>query len=180
MHNSEDEIRIMQAARTNPARFAPIYERYFPRIYGYCLRRLATPQEAEDLTSHIFTKALQGLEGYRGGRVSAWLFRIAHNVVANYYRSNRPHISLEATEWEFPDTDPGPEEHLLEAENWQTLRALVDGLPEVQRDLLALKLIGELTSEEIGEVVDKNAGAVRVALHRIVKALRAQYKGEPR
>ena len=167
-------------ARTDPALFAPIYDHYFPRIYGYCLRRLGTPQEAEDLTSHIFIRVLQNLEGYRGGRVSAWLFRIARNAVANHYRSSRPQVSLDVVEWELPDARPGPGERFVETEAWQTLRTLIDALPEDQRDLLALKLTGELTSEEIGEVVGKSAGAVRVELHRIIKTLRAQYKGRTR
>jgi RNA polymerase sigma-70 factor (ECF subfamily) len=174
----KDEVRIIQAARTDPALFAPIYECYFPRIYGYCLRRLGTPQEAEDLASHVFIRAIQGLESYRGGRVSVWLFRIAHNAVINHYRSRRPQVSLEVIERDLPDARPGPGECLVQIEDWQALRALIDGLPEDQRDLLALKLTGELTSGEIGEMVGKSAGAVRVELHRIIKGLRAQYKGD--
>src|SRR5690242_143201 len=81
---ADDEARILQRAQQHPAAFAPLYERYFARIYAYCLRRASSPQEAEDLCSQVFTRALTGLHTYRGGSVPAWLFRIAHNVVANH------------------------------------------------------------------------------------------------
>src|SRR5579885_2275763 len=85
-----EETALLACARSNPACFAPIYERYVPRIYRYCLRRVGRPDVAEDLTSVTFTKALLGLRDYRGGSVAAWLFRIAHNVVANHLRDRRP------------------------------------------------------------------------------------------
>lgn len=165
----------MQAARRDPALFAPIYERYFARIYGYCLRRVATPQEAEDLASLVFTRALAGLQDYQGGPVAVWLFRIAHNAVANHYRAQRPQVSLEATDLDMADDGPGPGERFAEAETQQALRALVAALPANQQDLLALKIVGGLTSHAISAVTGKSAGAVRVELHRIIKRLRTQF-----
>lgn len=167
----------MRLARADPARFAPIYERYFRRIYAYCWRRVDSEVEAEDLTSQVFTRALGALPGYRGGRVVAWLFRIAHNVVANHYRarSRRSQVSLEAISFDPTDDRPGPGQQVVEAEEWQALRALVAGLPDDRRELLALKVTGGLTAKEIGEIVDRSPGAVRVELHRIIKELRAQH-----
>jgi len=69
-YSSLDEREVTQAieqALTDPAAFKPIYEEYFPRVYRYCLRRVGRPQEAEDLTSVTFTRALVGLASYRGG-----------------------------------------------------------------------------------------------------------------
>ncbi|MCZ7547465.1 MAG: sigma-70 family RNA polymerase sigma factor [Anaerolineae bacterium] len=172
---AQEEIRIMQAARANPARFAPIYERYFARIYGYCVRRVATPQEAEDLTSQVFTRALVGLPKYRGGQVAVWLFRIAHNAVVNHLRGRRPQVSLEAADLDVTDDGPEPGARLDEAEALEALRDLVAALPDAQQDLLALKVVAGLTSEEVGAVLGKSAGAVRVELHRVIKKLRAQY-----
>ena len=74
-----------------------------------------------------------------------------------------------------PDEDVG--EHIEQAEQEQAIRKLVAALPDDEQELLALKLEGELTAEEIGLVLGKKAGAVRVELHRIIKRLRAQYEG---
>jgi RNA polymerase sigma-70 factor, ECF subfamily len=177
---TDEEIRIMQAARTNPDAFAPIYERYFPRIYLYCLRGVDYPAEAEDLASQIFTQAMAGLPNYAGGSVGAWLFRIAHNALANYYRSRRPLLSLDALETDITDHQPEPGQSVIDADERQQLQHIVAALPDDQRHLLALKIGGGLSSQEIGALLGKSASAVRVELHRIIKRLRAEFKKENR
>src|SRR4051794_31143405 len=91
-----EEADLLRAARTDASAFAPLYERYFPRIYAYCLRRAGAAM-AEDLSSQIFTRALANLRTYRGGSVGAWLFRIAHNTVVNYLRDRRIQAPLDPT-----------------------------------------------------------------------------------
>src|SRR5258708_4377090 len=90
----DDDQQNMAQARQDVAAFAPLYERYFHRIYAYCRRRVDSPSDAEDLTSLVFTRALVAVRDYRGGSVAAWLFRIAHNTVANHLRDYRPHLTL--------------------------------------------------------------------------------------
>ncbi|MGI8688392.1 MAG: RNA polymerase sigma factor [Thermomicrobiales bacterium] len=174
-----EEVRILEQSRHNPAAFAPLYSRYFPRIYGYCLRRLNSSGAAEDATSLVFTRALTGLQHYRGGSVAAWLFQIAHNTVANELRAQRPALSLESTAVAFSREAPSIEEealtHLIVAEEYQRLAALLSALPNEERELLTLKVVGRLSAKEIGIVVGKREGAVRVALHRLIQRLRTRY-----
>ena len=173
-----DETAVIDQARAEPALFAPLYERYFPRVYRYCRRRMNRPEDAEDLTALVFTRALAGLGTFRGGSVAAWLFRIAHNAVANELRARRPHASLDGTAAALASDLPAPDEaatELLREEERQRIAQLLARLPEDQRELLVLKLAGELTAGEIGAVLGKSEGAVRVALHRIVQQLRAAY-----
>lgn len=170
-----DEKAVMRQARHDPARFAPLYEMYFPRIYAYCARRTDTAQEAEDLTSTVFTKVLRNLDSYQGGNVGAWLFRIAHNEVINHYRGRRANISLDAHELDFPTDAESPSDVLANAQEAAYIRELVGQLSPEQQNLLNLKLSGELTSAQIGEVLGKSASAVRVELHRIIKLLRVLY-----
>jgi RNA polymerase sigma-70 factor, ECF subfamily len=168
------EGQIMQMAQRDPALFAPLYERYFQRVYAYCLRRSGNAQEAEDLCSQVFTRALAGLHTYRGGLVAAWLFQIAHNVVANHYRGRRQSVALD--DFDFADESAsGLFDDLDDADDRRVLEELVAQLPEAERDLLALTLDAGLTSEEVGAIRGKSAGAVRVELHRVIKKLRERY-----
>lgn len=170
----DDEPSLVRQAQRNPADFAPIYERYVGRIYGYCLRHLGDPTEAEDLTSLIFTGALRGLRGYRGGSVQAWLFRIAHNALMTHFRQKRRTPPLTHT----LDRTEAPQENvlttLIKAEQHTRLAALVARLPLEQRELLVLRVDGELSAKEIGVIIGKREGAVRVALHRILAGLRSE------
>jgi RNA polymerase sigma-70 factor (ECF subfamily) len=169
-----DELALMRAARDNPARFAPLYTCYAPRVYAYCLRRTGSPQEAEDLTSQIFTRAIKGLHTYQGGYVAAWLFSIARTTVADHYRRGRdPSVPLETVEQDLTDEAGALIDHVLHCEQRDRLRALVALLPPEDQELLALRIHGDLSAAQIGRMVGKTAGAVRTRLHRILKRLRA-------
>lgn len=114
---------------------------------------MSRPEDAEDLTSLIFSRALTGLLSYRGGSVAAWLFGIAHNAVANHLRDRRPHLSLEHSV--LPDGDTADDAgdsvvgHVLRVEERRELAALIAALPERHREMLALKLAGRLSAREI-------------------------------
>ena len=178
---NQDDLHTIQEAQADLSRFAPIYERYGERIYHYCLRRVENAEAAEDLTSLIFTRALTGVQHFGGGSVVAWLFRIAHNAVANHYRARRPQVSFERDDIDLPDERMAALiDRVVADEQEHMLLTLIDSLPDEQRDLLLLKLTGRLTAEDMGKVVGKSAGAVRVELHRIIERLRAAYEQEAR
>ncbi len=172
-----DEAMGVARACADPTQFAPLYARYFPRIYRYCLRRVASSTEAEDLTSAIFTSALGGLAGYRGGSFAAWLFQIAHHAVVSHRRTrNTAHATLLALVASVPYVPDAEEEamaRLVAVEQYALLARAIATLSEEQQELLALKLSGRLTAREIGTVLGKSEGAVRVALHRLIQQLRA-------
>ena len=172
---SFDEAAILRSALKDLSRFAPIYERYVDRIYAYCLRRVSSTTEAEDLTSLIFTRAMMGLHDYRGGSVAAWLFRIAHNSVVNFYRDRRSHAPL--ADADVLAVEQSPADDSMTADMRRAVRQLVMSLPQDAQNLLWLRLSG-LNSSEIGEVVGKSAGAVRTDMYRILKSLRSQFSRE--
>jgi len=171
-----DEAAVVAQARADAAQFAPLYARYFPRIYRYCLRRVASPMEAEDLTSAIFTSALAGLGGYRGGSFAAWLFQIAHHAVISHRRTrDTAHstlLALVASTPYAPDAEEEAMARLVAVEQHTLLTRAITTLSEEQQEVLALKLSGRLTAREIGAVLGKSEGAVRVALHRLIQQLR--------
>lgn len=95
----DDEVQFIERAKVDPTAFEPLYERYVERVYAYCLKRTGNVQDAEDLTSQVFVKILNSLHTYRaGGLFSAWLFRIAHNVVYDFYQDQRVIINIDDLE----------------------------------------------------------------------------------
>ncbi|NWF70941.1 MAG: sigma-70 family RNA polymerase sigma factor [Chloroflexi bacterium] len=173
--SAAEDQRALWAAQHNPALFAPVYERYVARIYAYCRRRTASVSDAEDLCSTVFARALAGLHTYKGGHVAAWLFGIAHNCVVNYYRARRVTLPL--------DDDCRADSQTAfdaveDAHDGRIVARLIAELPDEQQDLIALAVDAGLTSPQIGALLGKNAGAVRVQLHRLFKTLRQRLIGE--
>lgn len=170
----QDENRLMLDARDHPEAFEAVYQRYSRPIYAYIRRRTGTREEAEDLTSQVFMRALEALHLYRGGIVAAWLFAIARNVLASYYRRKKyPAISIE--DGELPDDDAGILERIEAAENRQMVARLLDGLTPESRDILTMSLYQELSSHDIGARLNMSPITVRTRLHRMMKSLRARY-----
>lgn len=168
-----DEDDVMQRAKHNPAEFAPLYDGYFDRVYGYCFKRTGNAQDAEDLTSQIFVRVLNSLHTYKSnGFFAAWLFRIAHNVLSDHYRQLKVAVSID--ELEFAGSDHPPD-RLEKHEDHVILNELVAKLKKEKQDILLLSIQAGLTSDEIGQIVGKKATAVRVQLHRIISDLRQQY-----
>lgn len=108
----EHDALLVARARENRDAFAALYLRYFDRVHGYCWRRLGNPDDAADATSAIFQRAIESLTTCREESFRSWLFAIAHNVLADFYRSRRVHQFLND---EMLIQDPGalPEEQVM-------------------------------------------------------------------
>lgn len=172
------EVQLMLMARDNPALFEPLYEAYFDRIYAYCRRRSHSTQDAEDLCSQVFTRAITGLHTYRGGMVAAWLFQIAHNVVVRHYQQRErahQHTQQGLDDIDVPDDSAAFWEQIEMEDDARILEQALTELPDEHRDLLAMSLDGGLNSNEIGAILGKSPTAVRVQLHRVIKGLRERY-----
>src|SRR5439155_11689072 len=91
------ERRLIEAAQSDPARFADVYENYFALVYAYVARRARNRDEAEDLTAEVFRKALASLPRFkwRGAPFAAWLFRIASNMIADRSKRVAREVSLD-------------------------------------------------------------------------------------
>jgi RNA polymerase sigma-70 factor, ECF subfamily len=170
----EEEKRWMRRAQHDPQAFAPLYERYFPRIYAYCWRRTRSTQDAEDLTSQIFAQALRALHTYRDGSTAAWLFTIARHAVIDHMRRGRDLTALD--DLELSNDDDPVDAALILGDQIDHMRALVAQLDDDQRDLLRMRFTAGLNAGEIGRALGVSAGAVRVRLHTIIKRLRGALK----
>lgn len=175
-----DEVALINAARTDPEAFGQLYERYVERIYNYIYFRVGGAGDAEDLTARVFFKALRSIGGYRhmGLPFSAWLYRIAHNLVANYHRdrSRMQEISIENLVVEDTSKSSAPE-HLMETRQEKDfLLALINDLSPQKKELIILKYVQKLSNEEIGQIFGKTEGAIKSLYHRTLVELKERAK----
>ncbi|RIK47640.1 MAG: RNA polymerase subunit sigma-70 [Chloroflexi bacterium] len=182
----EDEAALVAQARNDPTAFGVLYERYVERIYAYIYHRVGNVQDTEDLTARTFYRALDKLDTYedRGLPFSAWLFRIAHNLVANWHRDRgrRRFLSLDRL-WSHSREGDTPEAHVEKAETHDALWAAINRLPAERRNLLLYKFSSRLSNLEIGQLMDKSEGAIKSLYFRTLAALRKDLEavgwGEP-
>ncbi len=174
-----EALLVVQAKRDANA-FGVLYERYVDRIYAYIYNRVHNGQEAEDLTARTFYRALAKLDSYedRGLPFSAWLYRIAHNLVANHHRDNsrRQFVHFDMLNLAGRRQNE-PEEVIAREEEHETLWQAIERLPAERRDLLIYKFGNRLSNLEIGELMDKSEGAIKSLYFRTLAALRKELKG---
>lgn len=177
---ADDEAALVAAARHDPMAFGVLYERYIERIYAYIYHRVGNVQDTEDLTARTFYRAIDKLNTYedRGLPFSAWLFRIAHNLVANWHRDRgrRRFLSLDRL-WSHSQESDTPEERLEKAETHQALWDAINRLPAERRDLLLYKFSSRLSNIEIGQLMNKSEGAIKSLYFRTLSTLRKELEG---
>jgi len=170
-----DEKELIEQAKTDPESFGLLYERYIDRIYSYIFHRTGNQHDAEDLTAKVFHRALDNIQQYqdKGFPFSAWLFRIAHNLVANWHRdqSRRPTVSLEKLDLK-ADHHHNPQHEVEHLNRLELLRAAILKLPPERQDLINFKFVERMTNAEIGEVMGRTESAIKSLYHRTVLSLR--------
>lgn len=182
MVDFNDEAALIDAARGDSEAFGILYERYVGRIYNYIFYRTGNPYDAEDLTARVFFRAMRHIYNYsdRGLPFSAWLYRIAHNLVANWYRDNnrRKEIPLEDG-LILEHHSPYPEQELMNLEEKERLLKTLRGLPADRQQLIILKFVDHLSNAEIGLIMGKTEGAVKSLYHRTLASLRDDFVNKP-
>lgn len=177
MGDEESTARGLQ--KRDPEAWAEVYEKYFSRVYRYIALRVGDRTEAEDLTGQVFLKAVESIKSFkwRGVPVSAWLFRIAHNQVIDYWRRSKGKSHSPLEEWLVSD-DMDP---VLEAERSLDINQVVKAvgqLTQAQREVIELRFAGGLSTAEVAKVLGKSQGAVKVLQHSALAALRKRLSSE--
>lgn len=169
------DSELVVLAKDDQDVFGVLYERYVEKIYKYIYYRTGNHHDAEDLTSAVFHRAMAHIETYteRGVPFQAWLYRIAHNLVANWHRDRgrRKIIPLE----EFVSGGlhfDAPDSATEDKEERQALLDSIARLPEERQQLLYLKFVSGLSNAEVGEILDRTEGAIKSLYHRTLIALR--------
>jgi RNA polymerase sigma-70 factor (ECF subfamily) len=172
---------LVDAARADPARFDALYRKYVAQVYNYAVYELGDHHEAEDATERTFLSALANLprfeerarpeDGEGASTFRIWLFRIARNVVAERRRRwrRRPEAPLDLV---LDAPSPGDVEGTVVArEALASAWRAVDRLPGDRRRAVVLRFVHEMSTSEIAEILGRSEGAVRVLIHRGLRAV---------
>lgn len=180
LNHKQDEAELVARAKADPEAFGELYERYVRPIYNYVYYRTGNVQDAEDLTARVFQRASQHLPRYtdRGLPFSAWLYRIAHNAVANWHRDESRRQALPLNGAALTDLHADAPEDAWEAQRRQELLlCAIRRLPGERQQLLILKFVEQLSNAEIGLIMNRSEGAVKSLYHRTLQALRDELVG---
>jgi RNA polymerase sigma-70 factor (ECF subfamily) len=181
MHEESDSVLIARA-RDEPEAFGLLYERYVDRIYNYIYYRTGNHQDAEDLTARTFFRALKHVSRYvdRGAPFSAYLYRIAHNLVANWHRdrSRRQIIPFDDLAATSPRDRDGPAAVVEGRNEQEILLRTVRRLPPERQQLLILKFVEQMSNAEIAEAMGRTEGAIKSLYHRTLVKLRQELTTE--
>lgn len=172
-----DENAVARASAGDSEAFSFLYERNVSRIYNYIYYRIGSDADAEDITSRVFYRAFGHISTYvdKGVPFSAWLYRIAHNLIANWHRDShrRKEVPLE-DQIELPIKADHPERAM---EKTQEVEQLLQGIRRLSPDrqqLLILKFVEDLSNAEIADIMGKSEGAIKSLYHRALIALRVE------
>ena len=171
-----DERLLIEAAQQDSARFAELYELHFERVYAYILRRVQNRVETEDLTAEVFHQALANLKRFewRGIPFSAWLFRIAANLMADRWQRSGREVQDESGQIEAAQASRS---EIEEVEHRATLFRLVETLPAEQKRVVVLRFVDQKSIKEVAREIRKTEGAVKQLQFRALSALRARMEG---
>jgi RNA polymerase sigma-70 factor (ECF subfamily) len=180
-----EEKQLVRQAQKAPDAFAELYDQYYPKIFGYVLRRTTNVEAAQDITSETFLKALRKLWQFRWRNVpfSSWLYRIATNEINQYFRKAeyKKSISMEELQEQgFELISPhDPESELIEAQeklkqyqDFLEIQEKIVRLPAKYQEVIALRFFEQKQIKEIAEILGKKEGTVKSLLHRAVEKLR--------
>ena len=170
-----DESQIVEQAKTDPEAFGKLYELYVERIYNYVFYRVGNHQDAEDLTAKVFHRALNHIPNYnnKGVPFAAWLYRIAHNLVANWHRDRkrRQIVALEQVALS-GDKEENPHKAAERSNERELLLAAIQKLPPERQHLLTLKFVERMSNADIGQLMGRSEGAIKSLYHRTLVSLK--------
>jgi RNA polymerase sigma-70 factor (ECF subfamily) len=171
----DQQALLEQASRADPAALGMLYDQYATRIYSYIYHRTGQAELAEDLTAQAFMRMLEAIRTGRAWHTSfsGWLYRIAHNLVVDYYRRNRRVDFVEVEESSLLRSTDGDPLRSVEAKlERERLTGALPQLTDEQAQVITLRFLDELSIAEVAAIMEKTEGAVKALQYRAVLALR--------
>lgn len=167
------EWQTIQKAQQNPARFRPLYDKYYDAIFRFIYQRIGEQSTAADVCSQVFLKALQRLKKYqfKGVPFSAWLYRIASNEVAQHFRDHKKNRTVCADDVHLNDIIDEVKEQPNE-QITKNLLTCLDGLKEADLQLIELRFFERRPFKEIADILGITESNAKVKTYRILERLK--------
>ncbi len=169
----DEESIIRRAQQHDQMALTQIYEENFDKIYRYVVLKIGDRTEAEDITQQVFINTLKSISSFKwkGVPFSAWLFRIAHNQIVDYWRKKSKRVTVPLDD-SIRDKDDNPGILLEKNMDIEQLVTATRRLTEAQREVISLRFAGELAISQVAKIMGKSEGAVKALQHSAVVALR--------
>ena len=153
-----------------------LYLLHFDRIYSYLHMSVGNRHDAEDLTTQVFLRMLESIGKFRWRYVplSAWLFRIAHNLAMDDFRANKRWQPEEEVPVPYPGEGSAAEEEALESIGRQSMLELIEDLSREQQQVLTLKFVFNFSNADAATILAKTEGAIKSLQHRALASLQRQ------
>lgn len=175
-YSREEELVQIDAARLDPSRFAPLYDRYYKQIFMFIYQRFRNKEQAADLTSQVFLKAMLHLHRYRdkGYPFSAWLYRIAFNEMNMLHRNNKKMTEVEIQESDAMEMIQEMDEKYSEDNCVLILEVLSEMHPDICT-LIELRFMQKLSFQEIGVIFGITEENAKMKVYRALGKLKVSF-----
>ena len=166
-----EEKKMIAAAKEDIKDFAPLYENYYIPVFRFVYKRMERKEDAEDIVSSVFIKAMSGIKKYESGETmfAAWLYKIAMNEVNLFYRSKK---TEEKYYLETSTIQTAAEDIYQEEDVTNLLTQSLEFLPTEDYELIQLKYFDGLSFQEIALMLNKTEDNLKVKMHRLRNRLR--------
>ncbi|MCE2712810.1 MAG: sigma-70 family RNA polymerase sigma factor [Cryomorphaceae bacterium] len=175
----EEELNWIRKAQSDPAFFGPIYTKYHEQIFRYVYQRMDDEEQAFDVTSQVFVKALFNLKKYefRGVPFSSWLYRIAKSELYQSFRDRKAERTVNIDSFQLHEIILEMEEDQSE-ENRQKLFQSLSKLKEKDLQLIELRFFEKRSFKEIGEILEITENNAKVKAFRAIEKLKTIFNSK--
>ncbi len=185
-----EEKELIKLAQKEPEVFTKVYVQYYPKIFGYVLKRTANLEMAQDITSETFFEALKKLWQFRWRNISfsSWLYRIATNKINLHFRKDKyksasldelQEQGFEPVSLHNPETEIiAAQEKLKQHRDFIVCQQKIAQLDIKYQEVITLRFFEQKQIKEISEILGKSEGTIKSLLHRALEKLRASMNEE--
>jgi len=169
----DEESLIRRAQQRDPVALTQIYEDNFDKIYRYIVLKIGERTEAEDMTQQVFLSAMKSISSfrYKGKPFSAWLYRIAHNQVVDYWRKKSKRATVPLNE-SIQASGSNPEKITENVLDIEQLAMAAKRLTKAQQEVISLRFAGEMPIAQVAKTMGKSEGAIKALQHSAILSLR--------